>query len=52
MDNESPLRLSVMAIITLVVGIVLATFLAYAVIGLVQMTLFLMELIGRGGSYG
>ncbi|QFG09192.1 hypothetical protein PBI_SPORTO_4 [Arthrobacter phage Sporto] len=51
MINEKPLKLCAMAILVLIVGIVLCTFLAYAVLGLVQMTTFLMELISRGG-YG
>lgn len=51
MIRETPLRLCFLAVLVLIVGTVLCTFLAYAVLGLVQMTTFLLELISRGG-YG
>lgn len=40
-----------LALLVLIVGIAFVTFLGYAVLGLVQMTMFLMDLISRGG-YG
>lgn len=44
-------RFSAMSILVFMVGIVFTMFLTYAVIGLVALTTFLMEVISRGG-YG
>ncbi|UVT31163.1 hypothetical protein SEA_DJUNGELSKOG_5 [Arthrobacter phage Djungelskog] len=46
--KSSSLRLSALAVLTLIVGVVLCTFLAYFVLGLVQLTTFLLEVIARG----
>jgi len=51
MNKETPLRLLAFALLVLVVGVMLCLVLAYAILGLVQMTTFTMELISRGG-YG
>lgn len=51
MTKETPFKFLCLAVLVFIVGITLVTFLGYAVLGLVQMTTFLMELISRGG-YG
>lgn len=51
MKNGTQLRLRLVSLLVLVIGIMFAMVLAYLVLGLVQLTMFTVEVISRGG-YG
>lgn len=51
MKEESPLKLSALALLILVIGIMFSMVLVYAIVGVIQMVSFTIELISRGG-YG
>jgi hypothetical protein len=51
MLRAASLRLCALSVLVFVLGIMFTMFLTYVVMGLVALTMFVMELINRGG-YG